>query len=378
MRADSKQRIAIYIALAILVALVIFFVTNESPSRYKNKIIPDKDSVSNALLGSWEIVEKIESGKSVQPNFKETLGFVGSSKEGDMRVYWDTVESLYKIDKWKLEEQQGKSMLMLYRWHEWGKENSAPYKTWEVSYPETDSLVLINTETFDSQRYSRVRNAREEAAINFKRTQALEKEICSKIIKGENTVEDLILLPITCTTAISPEKGEIDLHFALDGSVRATFESKEIFSTDLDENMLSLPFLKAGVIKIADITYDGYEDIQILVSGGAYNYYYEFYRFNPEKFSFENTPFIDATNPRFDFNERSLMSLTLGRGLGDVFTKLLYVFRDNRYVPFEREIQTIIEDANPTQYERVIEHFVNNEWNLVLKQTLIEDQAFIY
>ncbi len=212
-----------------------------------------------------------------------------------------------------------------------------------------------------------------------------------------------IKLPYICSTNLKQNGSDIiTIEFTKDGDVIAQRHNNPIltlYSYDTLENGISQNpnnlenqpedpvdikrmgdevMLNPYGIILKDVTYDGYQDIGLLVNYGAYNFDYEFFAYNPKTREFNIEPLFILTNPIFDTEKKTATSFSKGRGLADMYTTEIYQFNNGAYTPKTRISQDITSDydVTPVLYERVTEEYRDGKWVIVKKQKITEDQVY--
>ena len=93
-------------------------------------------------------------------------------------------------------------------------------------------------------------------------------------------------------------------------------------------------------VSVVDINYDGRDDIEIIVSAGAYNAMSYFYTFDISKNTFVEYLKRDGY-VTIDAQKKELRTFFKGRGIGDLYSKELYTFVNNTWELRQQEIQDI-------------------------------------
>jgi hypothetical protein len=116
-----------------------------------------------------------------------------------------------------------------------------------------------------------------------------------------------------------------------------------------------------------DVTYDGYNDLVIKVNSGAYNFTYEFYAYNPVTHTFDEKPLLEAVNSSINKEDKTIMSYSKGRGLGDVYISEVFSFLNGSYILTMKITQDMVDWENPEKgYVNTVEEMENG--------TLVEKQ----
>ncbi len=151
-------------------------------------------------------------------------------------------------------------------------------------------------------------------------------------------------IPFTCTEELGNDAGTAVLTIESDRTLWLTEDDRLIFANPIADEGSSFTDYVAhdgslipGSITFEDVTFDGYKDIVLLYSAGAYNFTYLYFAYDPYTESFESKPLLEATNPDFDREAKTITSYTKGRGIGDIFVTTTYAYEDGAYFPM-REI----------------------------------------
>ncbi|MDQ5912206.1 MAG: hypothetical protein QG568_421 [Patescibacteria group bacterium] len=123
----------------------------------------------------------------------------------------------------------------------------------------------------------------------------------------------------------------------------------------LDERVMS--------VEVTDINFDGRDDLEIVVSTGAYNIASYFYTFDSAKGEFLEYMSLDGA-VSLDIEKRQIETFYKGRGLGDMYSIDRHVFRNNIWQIVQQERQDIVDDSlteagGPTYYIKTLEDFEN-------------------
>jgi hypothetical protein len=111
--------------------------------------------------------------------------------------------------------------------------------------------------------------------------------------------------------------------------------------------------------EIVDINYDGYDDVMLVASAGAYNVYTYFMVFNLANKNFsEYEIFVKQSSEDsaglgfvdFDKEGKKLKSFFKGRGIGDIYTENTYIFQDSSWNQATSVVQDLIDFDNPEYY----------------------------
>lgn len=119
------------------------------------------------------------------------------------------------------------------------------------------------------------------------------------------------------------------------------------------------------VVSIVDINFDGRDDIEIVVSAGAYNAASYFYVFDVSKNTFVEYMKRDGY-VTIDADKKELSTFFKGRGIGDLYSKELYTFKNNTWELRQQEVQDtansdmmIRDDGGAMYYVRTVTDFEN-------------------
>lgn len=187
---------------------------------------------------------------------------------------------------------------------------------------------------------------------------------CDKLFQ-ENTSDTV--LPVTCEVTMS-EKGEkLQVTFTEKGDLAIARKNNTIFSLAAlgdEDDAAGIEVLGYGenrtlaaeAVSFEDVTFDGFRDLVVRSSAGAYNFTYAYYAYNPAAKNFDPEPILEATNPTVDLASKTIESFSKGRGFADIYFLEIYRFEDGKYILIKSESQDIIGDFNaiPAIYERVI------------------------
>lgn len=200
-------------------------------------------------------------------------------------------------------------------------------------------------------------------------------ETCERM--NERASEDDISLPIICTADIglgedpvnisvltgSTSDSNATLHVSRNGSDIFTMGGSDTDYAELSEtyNKVS-PTLRPGSFGLTDVTYDGYKDLWVLTSAGAYNFYNSYFAYNPKTKTFDSEPILDVVNESIDLKNKQVISFEKGRGFGDIYTEETYKFINGKYVLVGRFNQDIISFEDMSNgYVQTTEKLVNGK-----------------
>ena len=200
-------------------------------------------------------------------------------------------------------------------------------------------------------------------------------ETCDSLY--EKSTNGDLPLPITCAQDIGKGESSIIVTVSVPnkdslGALNISRNNQEIFSLggDVSENGVELVSgygdqprtLRPGSLHFEDVTFDGYKDLIVLVSAGAYNFTDDIYAYNPTTKTFDPESILSVTNESFHPEIRQVVSHFKGRGIGDIYTEETYEFRDKKYVLIKSVSQDIISFDNPERgYVRTTEELVNGK-----------------
>jgi hypothetical protein len=274
---------------------------------------------------------------------------------------------------WKIDHTGSTTVLNLYFWDANGPDLDFPIESYEVEALSADKLTLKRLDDSgslegDETDYARIRNAVEEANMDFSLSGKDREEQCAHILSGEVT-DYPVPLPITCESPILP--GGDSLQFAFDAYGSLTVRDGQTIvcrigsdNTDvLDSN--AGPFLASDVFALQDVTYDGYKDIAIRSSAGAYNSTVDYYAYDPVKKAFDcSAPFFEAENPEINAKDRTITSEDLINATGAGYDQKAYQFEHGSYVEIAEETQYPISGtgANQPGYRHVVRELKDGAW----------------
>ena len=334
---------------------------------------------STLILGRWEMTD-------VDYEMRQSWGFVEAGSGDRMRVYTTVTATsslhLSELHDWSIEKQDDQTILNEDLFG--ASDTDMPTDRYVIQTLTNDQLVLAATHDSDGtavidasatpMRFVRVKSAAEEISVSLEPTGSEKDALCAHVIEG--TLADYpILLPITCPVSVGATGPVLDITITRDGAVEARRDGKLIFDQTSEEGagtdilgLSSGPFLLNdswdGAIKLEDVTYDGYKDLAIRSSSGAYNAAYDYYPFDPKKGTFASTSMLEATNPSVDAKTRTISSHDLGRGIGDIFSNKTYHFEDGAYkLVRDEEQDTLNYDSS---FDGPHRHFIrdlkNGKW----------------
>jgi hypothetical protein len=186
-----------------------------------------------------------------------------------------------------------------------------------------------------------------------------------------------IPLPLTCEQDIGNGVMVI-LTIAVDGTLRVEHKGKLIFANPIEDGTdyiyYNVPQLRSGGVTFQDFTYDGYQDIALLIYAGAYNYTTAYFAYDPAKGTYASEQLLEAVNAGVDTDAREISSFSKGRGLGDIYTARRYHFEDGAYVLVYEEVQSMVSDEGLSEegYVRVIRERKNGAMMETAREALTE------
>jgi hypothetical protein len=367
------------------------------------------------ILGTWKEISK-KSGDATTTTVSdsilaESLGFVVSSGTPYLRKYRssDDSKSLFSLSKWLIQQSTSTMVIQLREFYydsdEKNEDEDTIKNTYQVSFPSKNEMVLIRLNSDGSiadpsysigtteTHYKRVGDRAHEENKTFTRSDEEIKKLCDRILNGNKSEIGVNgLLPLSCTIPFGKENIATTFSFSPEGSVTIsqngntliTFSNSEDRSdTDEYAEILSMfgqngPFINDGAIELIDVTYDGYPDLKVLTSSGAYNFTYTYYIYNPKSQTFEASSVLtDVVNPDEDFTAKTIAYFNKGRGLGDLYESGVYTFIDGKYVLTHEETQDFApncEDRTTCDYIHIVKSLVHGTMVVIKKEKLTLEQ----
>lgn len=211
--------------------------------------------------------------------------------------------------------------------------------------------------------------------------------VCETFLGGE-LVEEGVLLPLLCDVSLSAQGPTITIAISKEGELSVTRNGATIFSPQ-DEWFREATFLDFDETKalpmsivLQDVTYDGYLDIALSPSVGAYQRGYDYFPYDPEKGSFQGDSLLTATEAFIQVEDRTIRSLTKGRGLGDIYTASIYHFENGKYELVWEQIQVWEESTDRKvrefqdgMYVRDTRKRVNGKMVMVERVEFLEEEV---
>lgn len=177
-------------------------------------------------------------------------------------------------------------------------------------------------------------------------------------------------LPYTCEVALGSNV-YVTVRYNEDKTIEVVQDEAVLF-TIADTEGLSM-----GMNPVTfdnDLNFDGYKDMEILTSAGAYNFSYDYYFYIPREPSFQ-AELTDIVNPQFDPVGKRILTHYKGRGIGDYYSDNTYELRDGHYVLIRTETQDIL-PSNPSVYEYVVTELQNRKMVETVRKTLTCEEVF--
>lgn len=360
------------------------------------------------ILGTWKETFLKSGDVTTTPEVARTyyLGFIRDKSTPYLRTYIgpsDIPKSIYSLSKWSVQQSTTSNSILLQEFYydsDLQSEDRRKMDTFRVSFPSNEEMVLtrLNSDGSipDSPRnsethYKRVGDRAHEEKKVFTRSSEETKKLCEDILSADSVSEDSVLLPISCTVPLGKEKINNTFVFSVDGKITVsqngktllTFSNEDSTSTNQYAETMEMsgangPFLNTNVIKLMDITYDGYLDLKVLTNYGAYNFTYAYYIYNPTSHTFEASPILsEVTNPNEDFTGKNIMYLEKGRGIGDLYNSGIYSFKDGKYVLIYEESQDFVPNCEDVDcdYIHIIKNLKKGKMVVTKKEKLTSKQV---
>lgn len=347
------------------------------------------DPLAAPLLGAWHRDESREDMSNYLPLY---AGFIVGSDANVLRTYQDDsgTTTLSRLNTWTVEKVGKDVILTIYQ-------SGIAEEMYRVLTETADTVRLQPLDSDGKNNggvvtYTRFRSAAAEAQLRFVRTPAETRMLCdSEILHGDTSQGDsyrYVLLPISCMFDIG--KGvSADFSFDTAGTLTVTKDGVAIFQLrnmadegpSIQSTSYNPGFLDMSVMDLQDLTGDGYADLRVLTSAGAYNFFYDIYPYNPQTHRFNEEPILsDIVNPSIDTAAHTISSTMKGRGLGDIYSSETYTYRDGAFVKTESEWQDwMSEDVDPLsdprgRYVHVIQQLVNGKMSTTTYEKLTAKQ----
>jgi hypothetical protein len=187
-------------------------------------------------------------------------------------------------------------------------------------------------------------------------------ETCDEVLSNVSNA-DKIAVPFTCKADIGNYEEPVEVNFTATakggfnfGEIHISRNGKTIYSlggTEKgSEGIIVLwpgettPHIRFGSFILKDVTFDGFSDIAVLTSPGAYNFGTTYYAYNPGAHTFDSEPLLDVINEKINLEDRTITSFYKGRGLGDLYTTETYKFDNGKYILVKSVTQDSIDFGN--------------------------------
>lgn len=212
----------------------------------------------------------------------------------------------------------------------------------------------------------------------------IKNETGAVILKNEDVV-----LPVNCFISLDDEEDPAVLYISKLGdlSIRRGYVSliylkdssrAKDYSHAVDAKEVGATYLKPGAFAFEDINFDGYLDLAVRSSSGAYNEAYDYYLYNPKTKRFALRPlFKDMVNASFDSNGKTISTFNKGRGAGDVFASRVYEFRDGRYLLTKETAQDFVDPSDETKGYIYIEKELKNGAMVMITQKKLSRESVL-
>ena len=374
---------------------VLFFLMRSSS-------VPQKPE--DRILGTWKkTYEKTGHGViDLSPFDTEYLGFVRANGDSFMRWYskTDKPADVWQINRWLVKEGADKNLVLQEYFYDNSIDNG-PLEQYSISFVGNNEYVLkqLNSDGSLIQgdysreiHYKRVKSASEENNKNFTRTNEENKKICDTVLYGKVIDSDAgssILLPLSCTLSMGKNEPLTTFSFLPSGNLEIESGGKISLTlvNEAENRGISLinfyssgTFMTPGSFALIDINYDGYLDMKVQTPSGAYNFYYDYYAYNPKTHSFDETPLLSSiVNPGEDLVHKTITSYNKGRGLGDMFNSETYQFKNGEYITIREENQNISNDCLDDvscRYLHTVKELVNGKMVVTKKEVLTTKDIF--
>ena len=155
---------------------------------------------------------------------------------------------------------------------------------------------------------------------------------------GKRSPSAIVALPFTCSADLG-NATVVQFHFGTDQSLTVTKGSAKIFS--LPEAAVAYEYagplysstrVNLRWIRLFDVTYDGYKDLEIADVQGAYQGAWEFFPYEPTTGVFASTSALSVMDPTFDTKNKTITGHSRVDASGGVHTERTYQFRNGAYV----------------------------------------------
>ena len=219
------------------------------------------------------------------------------------------------------------------------------------------------TETYTKEATAQVpQDEAPQAATNQVAVEVVHRDCNTALLSRDQ--DEKLALPFTCRAEIGIGEKPVDITVigestdVSSGVMRITRNGQEIFVLGTTEkNMVDLltyvnqpgdQSVRYGTFQLKDVTYDGYNDLVVLFSSGAYNFTDSYYAYDPGSHTFKEEPILTLTNGNVDLEAKTARSFYKGRGIGDIYTRQYYEFRDGKYVL----VMTVSQDMEDWKNEK--------------------------
>lgn len=333
---------------------------------------------TEVLLGRWSVSNAPNSGSS----------------DTDPYEYWGFVVSEDGTRSLRNYNEKGE-LLGISNWNPCVDTLACTFTTSSLSFPDyvDDTYIVLSAEpetivvqelfSSGARGYQhilhRTKNAEEEKNTEFLLLPEARAHMCKEFAEG-GSVEVGALFPVFCSVEIG-HGVTLTVDYLSANTYLVKKSTQTIFTTEdvegFAENFNTDGLLWASPLSFADdINFDGYKDLAVLVSAGAYNFNYNYYVFNPlsGKYVFE---IGDLTNVYFNASDRTITTHNKGRGMGDMYVDETYQFTDGKYVLTEVASQDIDDYENPdSDYTLVIEKYKNGKVTSTKTVKVPHDEVF--
>lgn len=213
------------------------------------------------------------------------------------------------------------------------------------------------------------------------------KEVCNYIEKGDTGFDIYKLsipLPIICNINIGYAV-TASLEISTNGDITLSQNGNYIFDSTNDSDKGDIVYHNDGLFLdpqyisfLDDINFDGYRDIKLETTTGAYNYRYLYFVYNPKIGKYDEVSLLpELVNPEFDSISRTIHTNDKGRGINDVFTDDTYKFKNGEYLLVQTEIQDIVDYEDPSKgYTNTVKELINGKIVQTSKKHLTEKEVW--
>ena len=126
-----------------------------------------------------------------------------------------------------------------------------------------------------------------------------------------------------------------------------------------------------GQLTFEDVTKDGYTDVKLKTSCGAYQCAYAYYLYDKQSDSYKKSEILtDVMEPTFQSETATIETYSKGRGIGDIFiTETFSLQSDGAFLLTESCLQDMVSFGDPeTDYV-----YVCKKWNGVIMATTSQE-----